>query len=44
MEVKNKRIILTGAASGIGKELTKQLIEKGAHVTGLDINKENLKI
>lgn len=43
MEVKNKRIIVTGAASGIGKELTKQLLEKGAYITGLDINIDALK-
>ena len=43
MEIKNKRIIVTGAASGLGLELTKQLLEQGAYVSALDINKENLK-
>ncbi len=42
MKVKGKKIILTGAGSGIGKELTVQLLSKGATVIGLDINKENL--
>lgn len=42
MKVKNKNIILTGAGSGIGKELTIQLLNKGATVIALDINKENL--
>lgn len=44
MEIKNKKIIVTGAASGIGKELTKQLLNKGAIVFGLDINSENLEL
>lgn len=42
MEVKDKKVILTGAADGIGKELTKQLLNKGAFVYGLDINGEKL--
>jgi len=43
MEIKNKNVIITGAASGLGKELTKQMIAKGAHVAALDINADNLK-
>lgn len=42
MEVKNKKIIVTGAASGIGRALTKQLLENGAIVSALDIDEENL--
>ncbi len=42
MRVANKRMILTGAGSGIGRELAKLLISKGAHVIALDINEENL--
>lgn len=42
MQVKNKKIILTGAASGVGKELTKQLLTEGATVVGIDVNEENL--
>lgn len=42
MEVNNKKIIITGGANGIGKELTKQLISKGAYVSALDINIDNL--
>ncbi len=44
MEIKNKNVIVTGAASGVGKELTKQLLSKGAFVAALDINEENLKL
>lgn len=42
MKVNGKKIIVTGVGSGIGKELTKQLIKKGAFVIGLDINTDNL--
>lgn len=44
MKVKDKKIIITGAGSGIGKELVKQLLAKGAYVVALDINNENLNI
>ena len=44
MQVNKKNVIITGAASGVGKELTKQMIKKGAHVAALDINEENLEI
>ncbi|RIV36682.1 SDR family oxidoreductase [Flagellimonas lutimaris] len=39
--MKNKKIIVTGGSSGIGKETAKKLIEKGAQVviTGRDENK-----
>ncbi len=43
MEVNNKKVIITGCASGIGKEMTKNLLSKGAIVFGLDINQDNLK-
>ncbi len=42
MKVKGKTIIVTGAASGIGKELTKLLIKMDAKVIGSDINVEAL--
>lgn len=44
MQVKAKKIIVTGAGSGIGKELTKELIKKGAKVVALDVNEVNLNI
>lgn len=43
MKVVGKKIIVTGAGSGIGKELTIQLLRAGATVIALDINKENLE-
>lgn len=42
MEIKNRNIIVTGAASGVGKELTKQLLKKGGNVAAIDINRDNL--
>ncbi|HOZ54103.1 MAG TPA: SDR family oxidoreductase [Bacilli bacterium] len=44
MLVKDKKIIVTGAGSGIGRELTLQLINKGAFVAALDINEKELNI
>ncbi len=44
MKIKSKNVIVTGAASGVGKELTKQLLKKGCNVAGIDINKDNLKL
>jgi len=42
MKVKGKRIIVTGAARGIGRELTLELLKKGAFVIALDINEDAL--
>ena len=42
MKINNQKIIVTGAASGVGKELTLQLLKKGAYVIGVDLNKEDL--
>ena len=44
MEIKGKNIIVTGAASGVGKELTKQMLKKGGLVAAVDINEDNLKV
>ena len=38
MNVKNKNIIVTGAANGIGREITLQLLNKGSYVIALDIS------
>lgn len=42
MNIKKKNVIVTGAASGVGKELTKQLLKKGCNVAAVDINQDNL--
>lgn len=42
MELKNKNVIVTGAGSGVGKELVKQLLKKGCKVAAVDINEESL--
>lgn len=39
----NKKVILTGAGSGIGREIALELIKQGAYVNALDINFESLK-
>ena len=42
MELKRKNAIITGAASGVGKELTKQMLANGCNVAAIDINEDNL--
>ena len=43
MQIKNKNILITGGANGIGFLLLKKLIEKGANVIVLDNDKNKLK-
>lgn len=43
MKVKGKKIIVTGAGGGIGKELVLNLLNKGAYVIALDINEKGLE-
>jgi len=38
MILTTKTIVVTGAGSGLGRELTLQLLRKGAKVAGVDIN------
>lgn len=38
MQLTAKTIVVTGAGSGIGRELTLQLLGRGANVAGVDIN------
>lgn len=44
MKLKNKKVLVTGAGSGIGKELVKQLVKIGASVIAVDININNLNV
>ncbi len=43
MKIKGKNVIITGGASGVGKELTKQMLKKGCNVAAIDISEENLE-
>lgn len=38
MQLANKTIVVTGAGSGIGRELSLQLLQRGTNVAGVDIN------
>jgi 3-oxoacyl-[acyl-carrier protein] reductase len=40
--LKNRKLIVTGAASGIGKEIVKQCLHEGASVIACDINDHSL--
>lgn len=42
MQLKDKTIVVTGAGSGIGKELTMALIGRGAKVVAVDLRQEGL--
>ena len=43
MKVYNKVLLVTGAGSGIGRELVLHLLSKGAHVAGVDLNAKALE-
>ena len=43
MNFKDKVVVVTGAGSGMGRELVLQLIAKGAHVAAIDFNEKTLK-
>src|SRR5690625_5203045 len=40
LQLKNKHLIITGGASGLGEATARMAISKGARVTVLDLNKE----
>ncbi|MDD3086686.1 MAG: SDR family NAD(P)-dependent oxidoreductase [Patescibacteria group bacterium] len=44
MELKNKNVIVTGAGSGIGRELVLALLKKDAKVIAADLRRESLDI
>ena len=44
MEIKNKRIVVTGAASGIGKELVTNLSHYDCHILAVDRNSDGLSL
>ena len=43
MKAKGKVILVTGAGSGIGRELSLRLLDLGAQVAGADLNNDALK-
>jgi short-subunit dehydrogenase len=43
MQAASKTIVVTGAGSGIGRELTLQLLKKQANVAGVDIHADSLE-
>lgn len=42
MRVKGKVFVVTGAGSGIGRDLTLQLVQKGARVAMVDWNDQGI--
>lgn len=44
MNYKNKKVIVTGAASGMGQSTAKILIDQGAEVYALDVNEPDYKV
>lgn len=43
MKIQNKVFVVTGAGSGIGREITKAIINEGGRVAGVDLRKEGLE-
>lgn len=43
MILSNKVVVITGGGNGMGRELTLQLLQKGARVAAIDVNETNLR-
>jgi short-subunit dehydrogenase len=43
MQVKDKVIVVTGAADGMGRELTLELVRRGAKIAAVDLSEERLE-
>jgi 3-oxoacyl-[acyl-carrier protein] reductase len=44
MKLKGKKVLITGASSGLGFSLAKALVRKGCKVYGIGRSKKNLRI
>lgn len=42
MDLRDKIIVVTGAGSGVGRDLTRELVRRGASVAAVDLNAETL--
>jgi len=42
VEVRGKHVVISGASGGLGRVLCRQLVERGARVTALDLNRDEL--
>ena len=42
MDISGKVFVVTGAGNGIGREVALELIRRGGHVAGIDVNKDGL--
>lgn len=43
MKLEGKVVVVTGAGSGMGRELTLQMVQRGARVAAVDLDEESLE-